>query len=109
MIMYLFRKYFISYKLSYSYYIALNIYRMLLNYKLLFKYFDMCIIFYTFRLGSTGMGTLLINTFKCLKYDSCNFTCNKNKKQTPRHLVRKQAIPTELPPLVGQVSANFCG
>jgi hypothetical protein len=23
-------------------------------------------------------------------------------------LVRKRAIPTELPPLVGEVSANFC-
>jgi hypothetical protein len=24
-------------------------------------------------------------------------------------LVRKQTIPTERPPLVGEVSANFCG
>jgi hypothetical protein len=35
--------------------------------------------------------------------------CNKNnKKITPWLLVRKRTIPTERPPLVGQVSANFC-
>jgi hypothetical protein len=28
---------------------------------------------------------------------------------TPSLLVRKRTIPTERPPLVGQVSANFCG
>jgi hypothetical protein len=29
------------------------------------------------------------------------------KQQTPLLLVRKQIIPTERPPLVGEVSANF--
>jgi hypothetical protein len=33
---------------------------------------------------------------------------NKPKK-TPWPLVRKRTIPTERPPLVGEVSANFCG
>jgi hypothetical protein len=28
---------------------------------------------------------------------------------TPWILVRKRTIPTERPPLVGEVSANFCG
>jgi hypothetical protein len=28
---------------------------------------------------------------------------------TPWLLVRKRNIPTERPPLVGEVSANFCG
>jgi hypothetical protein len=27
----------------------------------------------------------------------------------PVALVRKRTIPTELPPLVGEVNANFCG
>jgi hypothetical protein len=33
----------------------------------------------------------------------------KNKKKTPWPLVRKRTIPTEQPPHVGQVSANFRG
>jgi hypothetical protein len=33
---------------------------------------------------------------------------NMNKKHSVA-LVRKRTIPTELPPLVGEVSANFCG
>jgi hypothetical protein len=33
----------------------------------------------------------------------------KNLKKTPWPLVRKRTIPTERPPLVGEVSANFCG
>jgi hypothetical protein len=32
----------------------------------------------------------------------------KNKKQIPWLLVRKRTIATERPPLVGEVSANFC-
>jgi hypothetical protein len=31
------------------------------------------------------------------------------KQQTPWFLVRKRTIPTEQLPLVGEVSANFCG
>jgi hypothetical protein len=31
------------------------------------------------------------------------------KTKTPWPLVRKRTIPTERPPLVGEVSANFCG
>jgi hypothetical protein len=31
------------------------------------------------------------------------------KKQIPWPLVRKRTVPTELPPLVGEVSANFSG
>jgi hypothetical protein len=30
-------------------------------------------------------------------------------KRTPWLLVRKRTLPTERPPLVGEVSANFCG
>jgi hypothetical protein len=31
------------------------------------------------------------------------------KKKNSVAVVRKQTIPTERPPLVGEVSANFCG
>jgi hypothetical protein len=31
------------------------------------------------------------------------------KKKTPWLLIRARAIPTEPPPLFGEVSANFCG
>jgi hypothetical protein len=34
---------------------------------------------------------------------------NYKKKKTPWPLVHKRTIPTERPPLVGEVSANFCG
>jgi hypothetical protein len=30
-------------------------------------------------------------------------------KKTPWPLVHKRTIPTEEPPLIGEVSANFCG
>jgi hypothetical protein len=33
----------------------------------------------------------------------------KSKKQTQWPVVRKRTIPTEWPPLVGEVSINFCG
>jgi hypothetical protein len=33
----------------------------------------------------------------------------KHKKKTSVALVRERTIPTERPPLVGEVSANFCG
>jgi hypothetical protein len=33
----------------------------------------------------------------------------KNKKKISMALVRKRTIPTERPPLVGEVSANFSG
>jgi hypothetical protein len=33
---------------------------------------------------------------------------NKNKANSVA-LVRERTIPTERPPLVGEVSANFCG
>jgi hypothetical protein len=32
-----------------------------------------------------------------------------HKKKAPWPLIRKQTIPTERPPLVSEVSANFCG
>jgi hypothetical protein len=31
------------------------------------------------------------------------------RKPNPVALVRKQTIPAERPPLVGEISANFCG
>jgi hypothetical protein len=40
------------------------------------------------------------------------FGTNKQKKKTKKNsvaLTRKQTIPAERPPLVGQVIANFCG
>jgi hypothetical protein len=33
----------------------------------------------------------------------------KTKLKTPWLVVRKRTIPTERPPLVSEVSANFCG
>jgi hypothetical protein len=33
----------------------------------------------------------------------------ENKKQTPRRLVGKRTVPTNRPPLVGEINANFCG
>jgi hypothetical protein len=33
----------------------------------------------------------------------------KTKKKNSGALVRRQTIPTERPPLIGEVSANFCG
>jgi hypothetical protein len=33
---------------------------------------------------------------------------NKQTKTISVDLVRKQTVPTERPPLVGEVSANFC-
>jgi hypothetical protein len=33
----------------------------------------------------------------------------KTKKTNSAALVRERTIPTERPPLVGEVSANFCG
>jgi hypothetical protein len=32
-----------------------------------------------------------------------------NKQKNSAVLVRKRTLPTERPPLVGEVSANFCG
>jgi hypothetical protein len=48
-----------------------------------------------------------------LKYSAMN-ACGevatyKLAKLNSMALVRKRAIPTERPPLVGEVSANFCG
>jgi hypothetical protein len=37
------------------------------------------------------------------------FIVKKTKKKTPVAVVCKRTIPTERPPLVGEVSANFCG
>jgi hypothetical protein len=34
---------------------------------------------------------------------------NKTKKLNCVALVRERIIPTELPPLIGELSANFCG
>jgi hypothetical protein len=34
---------------------------------------------------------------------------NNYNKRTQRLWNRKRAIPTEWPPLIGEVSANFCG
>jgi hypothetical protein len=34
---------------------------------------------------------------------------HKTKNKLRGVLVRKQTIPTERPPLLGEVSANFCG
>jgi hypothetical protein len=38
-----------------------------------------------------------------------SYICSIIKKQTPWPSVRKRTIPTERPPLVDEVSANFCG
>jgi hypothetical protein len=58
--------------------------------------------------GAFGGFTLII-----LKTE--RYTCGKNVpgiKKTRLNsvaLVRERTIPTERPPLVGEVSANFCG
>jgi hypothetical protein len=42
--------------------------------------------------------------------DSCiNIPTNQPTNQLRGFIVRKRTIPTERPPLVGKVSANFCG
>jgi hypothetical protein len=45
--------------------------------------------------------------FQVLLLSSIFFNANKQQAQWP--LVREQTIQTEQPPLVGEVSANFCG
>jgi hypothetical protein len=40
---------------------------------------------------------------------SCELHSIKNKQTNSRALVRQRTIPTEQPPLVGEVSANFRG
>jgi hypothetical protein len=37
-----------------------------------------------------------------------NVQKHNKQKQTPWLLVRKRTIPTEQPPLVGEVNANLC-
>jgi len=37
------------------------------------------------------------------------FENSNHKTKTPWPLVRERTIPTERPPPVGEVSANFCG
>jgi hypothetical protein len=41
--------------------------------------------------------------------DEINCYWSKYKNQTPWPLVRKRTTPTERPPHVGEVTANFCG
>jgi hypothetical protein len=38
-----------------------------------------------------------------------DFTYKKQKQKNSMVLVRERTIPTERPPLVGEVIANFCG
>jgi hypothetical protein len=42
-------------------------------------------------------------------HSHCRNNLKSYKKQTPCLLVRKRAIPTDRPPLLGKVSANFYG
>jgi hypothetical protein len=41
--------------------------------------------------------------------NSVHVPLNNKNKQTPWPVVRKRTIPTERPPLVGEVNANFSG
>jgi hypothetical protein len=45
------------------------------------------------------------------KFDACNITISLETKANnkPRGLIRQRLIPTERPPLVSEVSANFSG
>jgi hypothetical protein len=46
------------------------------------------------------------------KYEERTALCmsiNKKTKKNSVALVRKRTIPTERPPLVGEISANLCG
>jgi hypothetical protein len=48
--------------------------------------------------------------FKKNRFSLCeSYQTQKYKTKTPWLLVRKRTIPSERPPLVGEVSANFCG
>jgi hypothetical protein len=42
-------------------------------------------------------------------YEKYKIIMGHTKQNTPWLLVRKRTIPTERPPLVGEVSANFSG
>jgi hypothetical protein len=50
-----------------------------------------------------SLHTILGNKIYIFRYE------HEQNKQTPWLLVRQQTIPTERPPLVGEVSANFSG
>jgi hypothetical protein len=60
------------------------------------------------------MGTIILHPLqranikwgRCVPYGTDRWS---KTKQTPWLLVRKPTIPTKPPPLVGEVSANFCG
>jgi hypothetical protein len=47
--------------------------------------------------------------WKCPSETLADFQRAKKKKLHSVAVVRKRTIPTERPPLVGEVSANFCG
>jgi hypothetical protein len=46
---------------------------------------------------------------KCIKYSNDKNSANDVKKLNSMVWVRERTIPTEQPPLVGEVIANFCG
>jgi hypothetical protein len=60
----------------------------------------------SFLLVRTTLGILFGTAERTL---TCILQMALGKKKTPWPLVRKRTIPTERPPLVGEVSANFCG
>jgi hypothetical protein len=69
----------------------------------------------------------IVDIENLVKFDGLTQKLKKGERKSHRHrqhgdiislvslklnsvdLVRKQTIPTERPPLVGEVSANFCG
>jgi hypothetical protein len=42
-------------------------------------------------------------TLICIEQSQCHITNKQTNKQTPRPLVRKGTMPTERPPLVGEI------
>jgi hypothetical protein len=58
--------------------------------------------------GLTDMKHLLLHVIYT-NYSTRKIAHKKNKGQSSLASVRKQTIPTERPPLAGEVSVNLCG
>jgi hypothetical protein len=53
--------------------------------------------------------SIFIGTLSFVQCTTTTTTTNNNNNNKSVALVRERTIPTERPPLVGEVSANFCG
>jgi hypothetical protein len=76
-----------------------------ITYFLLTKIFTSHYEIYLQLLASTP----LVMTFRCATASRNTLQTKKSYKLNSMALVRERTIPTEHPPLVGEVSANLCG